>query len=159
ATSGFLPVQKLRVTEALNQAKNNKVIRCNRPYDASAGNWLHNALSEHRRLAFRAIIAAENPDGAEAVLLADDIDEQQPLMSVPHDCAVLRDPASLAAAMKEMLRFGSRILFIDPFYDPFNLRYKDTLRECLSLVGTLNPDAVCEIHYRFHKDKPTNEDL
>jgi hypothetical protein len=30
-----------------------------------------------------------------AILLADDIDELQPLMKVAHDCAVLRDPASL----------------------------------------------------------------
>jgi hypothetical protein len=149
----------LRVAEALNQAKKNKVVRCNRPYDANAGNWLHNALSEHRRLPFRAIVAAENPSGDEAILLADDIDELQPLMKVPHDCAVLRDPTSLSAAMNEMLRFGSRILFIDPFYAPFNARYKDTFRECLNIVRTLNPEAVCEIHYRFHKDKPMNDDL
>jgi len=47
-----------------------------------------------------------------------------------------------SAAMKEMLRFGSRILFIDPFYDPFNARYKDTFRECLNIVKTLNPDDL-----------------
>ena len=159
ATSGFAPVQKLQVTEALTQAKRNKVVRCNRPYDANAGNWLHNALSEHRRLPFRAIIAAENPSGDESILLAGDIDERQSLMNVRHDCAVLRDAASLSAAMKEMLRFGSRILFIDPFFDPFNVRYKNTFRECLSIVSTLNPNAVCEIHYRFHKDKPANDEL
>jgi hypothetical protein len=94
ATAGFLPVQKLRVVEALNQAKKNKVVRCNRPYDATAGNWLHNALSEHRRLPFHAIVAAENPGADEAVLLADDMDERQPLMNVAHDCAVPRDPAT-----------------------------------------------------------------
>ena len=65
-------------------------------------------------------------------------------MNVPHDGAVRRDAASLSTAMKEMLRFGSRILFIDPFYDPFNARYKDTFRECLNIVRTLNPDAVCK---------------
>jgi hypothetical protein len=58
-----------------------------------------------------------------------------------------------------MLRFGSRILFIDPFFDPFNARYKSTFRECLNIVRTLNPDAVCEIHYRYHRDKPTPDDL
>lgn len=58
-----------------------------------------------------------------------------------------------------MLRFGSRILFIDPFYDPFNASYKNTFRECFNIVSALNPDAVCEIHYRFHKDKPANDDL
>jgi hypothetical protein len=50
-------------------------------------------------------------------------------------------------------------LFIDPFYDPFNARYKDTIRECLNIVRTLNRTAACEIHYRFYKDKPANNRL
>jgi hypothetical protein len=33
------------------------------------------------------------------------------------------------------------------------------LRECLNIVSGENPDAVCEIHYRYHNNKPTNEDL
>jgi len=155
ATTGFLPVQKLRVTEALNQARKCKVVRCSRRYDGNAGNWLQNALSEQRRSPFHAIVAAENPGGEEVVLLADDIDEMHPLMNVPHDDAVPRDATSISAAMKEMLRFGSRILFVDPFFDPFNGRYKLTLRECLTIVSTLNPDAVCEIHYRDSDKTPT----
>ena len=119
ATSGLPPVQKKRIEEALNQARKSKVVRSGRPNDRGAGNWLYNALTENRRLPFRAIIAVENPGGDQAVLLADDLDELQPLMNVPHDCAVQRDAASLSAAMKEMLRFSSRILFVDPFYDPF----------------------------------------
>jgi hypothetical protein len=157
STSGFLPVQKLRVTEALNQATKNKVVRCNRAYDVNAGNWLYNALSEHRRSPFRAIVAAENPSGDQAVLLADDIDELQPLMNVPRDSAVPRDPGSLSAAMREILRFGSRILFVDPFYDPFNPRYKTTFRECFAIIRSLNPDALCEIHYR-NNNTPTHAD-
>jgi hypothetical protein len=159
ATSGFLPIQKARATELLRQAKKNKVVKCNRPYNANAGNWLYNALSEHRRLPFRAIVAAENPRHDEAVLLADEIDELHPLMNVSHDGAVPRDAASLSRALKAMLRFGSQILFIDPFYDPFNMRYKNTFRECLKIVRTENPEAVCEIHYRYHENKPANDDL
>ena len=62
--------------------------------------------------------------------------------------------------MKEMLRFSSRILFVDPFYDPFKADYKSTFRECLGIVSSLNPDAACEIHYRYHDDrKLTNDEL
>jgi hypothetical protein len=53
-------------------------------------------------------VAQSDWAGDQAVLLADDLDEQQPLMNVPHDCAVQRDAASLSAAMKEMLRFSCR---------------------------------------------------
>jgi hypothetical protein len=111
------------------------------------------------RLPFHAIIARENPSGDQAVLLADDLDELQPLMNVPHDCAVQRDAASLSAAMREMRRFSSRSLFVDPFYDPFNARYKSTFRECLGIVRSLNADAACEIHYRYHDHKPANDEI
>jgi hypothetical protein len=61
--------------------------------------------------------------------------------------------------MKEMLCFCSRILFVDPFYDPFNARYKSTFRECLGIIRSMNPDASCEIHYRYHDRKPAPDDL
>jgi hypothetical protein len=159
ATIGLPPLQRKRVEEALSQARKNKLVRTSRPYNREAGAWLHNALTEHQRLPFRAIIAMENPGGDQAVLLTDDLDEMQTLMNVPHDCAVRRDAASLAAAMKEMLRFCSRIVFVDPFYDAFNARYKSTFRECLGIVKSFNGDAVCEIHYRYHENKPAYEVL
>lgn len=159
ATAGLPPIQKKRIEEALNLARKSKVVRSRRPYDRDAGDWLHNALTEQQRNPFRAIIAGQKPDGSDVVLLAEDLDELHPLMSVPHDCAIVRDAPSLAAAMKEMLRFSSHILFVDPFFDPFNQRYKNTLRECLIIISGENPDAVCEIHYRYHDNKTTNEDL
>ena len=33
-----------------------------------------------------------------------------------------------------MLRFGSHIAFVDPFYDPFDVRYKNTFRACLDII-------------------------
>jgi hypothetical protein len=159
ATATFPDVQKKRVVEALNQARKNKVVRCHRPYDNIAEDWLENALTEHRRSPFRAIIALQNPGDEAVVLSANDLDELHPLMAVPHDCAIPRDAASLAAALKGLLRFGSNILFVDPFFDPYSARYKNTLRECFAIVKALNPRASCEIHYRYHENKPAPADI
>jgi hypothetical protein len=159
ATAGFTDIQKKRVEEALNQARKNKVVRCHRPYDPNAGDWLHNALTEHQRSPFRAIIALQNPAGEAVVLSTSDLDELNPLMAVPHDCAIARDAASIAAALKELLHFGANILFVDPFFDPYSARYKSTLRECLGIVKSLNPGAGCEIHYRHHDNKPSPADI
>ena len=153
ATIGLPDLQRKRVEEALNQARKNKIIRCGRPYNVNAGDWLNNALTEHGRLPFRAIIASENPNSDRAVIRAEELDERQPLMNVAHDCAVPRDAASLLAAMKELLRFSSRILFVDPFYDPYNARYQSTFRACLGMIKSLNPGAACEIHYRLSREK------
>src|SRR5262249_11776331 len=130
-----------------------------RPYDANAGNWLHNALSEHKRSPFRAIIAMQNLNGDAIVLAIDDLDELHPLMAVPRDRAVARDAVSIAGALKELLHFGNNILFVDPFFDPYSPKYKSTLRECLRIVKDLNLGAVVEIHYRYHDNKPSPADL
>ncbi len=159
AANGLSPIQKKRIEEALNQAKKNKVVRSQRPYDPQAGDWLHNALTEHARSPFRAIIAAENPTDSNAVLLADELDELLPLMLAPQDRAIRRDATAIASALRELLRHGSRILFIDPFYDPYRADYKSTLRECLLLVKAHNAAAICEIHYRHHPNKPGNAEI
>lgn len=159
AAPALKPMQKKRMEEALNQAKKSKVVRYGRPYDPNAGDWLANALLEHQRAPFRAIIAAHNPTANQVILIADDVDEAQPLMTVPTNCAIPRDAVSLAEAMTGMLRFSSRILFIDPFYRPFNENYKRTLRECLNRVKSLNPSTSCEIHYRYHDGNPAPVDL
>lgn len=159
AAGGLTDIQKKRVEEALNQAKKTKVVRSQRPYSPEAGNWLQNAIAEHGRAPFRAIVAGENPAGHGAVLLADDIDEMLPLMAVDQSCAVARDAPSIAAALQGLLKHSSQILFIDPFFSPFRTEYKSTFRECLAMVQALNPAAACEIHYRYHADKPTNTEL
>ena len=159
AADGLPPMQKKRMEEALVQARKNKVIRSRRPYDREAGDWLHNALTENQRCAFRAIIALANPTGDEFVLQAEELDELHPLMAVQQSCAIARDAASIGAAVKELLEYSSRILFVDPFFDPYSVRYKSTLRECLAIVKARNENAECEIHYRYHDDKPAPVDL
>ena len=62
-----------------------------------------------------------------------------------------RPPPPLAAAMALMLRSASIALFVDAYYDPFNTRYQNTLRECLKIIHAANPGAICQIH---HLDLP-----
>jgi hypothetical protein len=159
AAGGLSPMQKKRVEEALAQARKNKVVRSRRPYDREAGDWLHNALVENRRCPFRAIIALTNPTGDDFVLQADELDEIHPLMAIPQSCVVARDAVSIGAAVKELLQYSARILFVDPYFDPYSPRYKSTLRECLDIVKERNKGADCEIHYRYHDNKPSPVDL
>lgn len=159
STGSLPPMQKKRIEVALNQAKKNKIVRFDRPYDDSTEGWLENALTEHLRKPFHAIIAAANPKSLEAVVSTDDLDEYHALMVIPHECAVPRDVDSISAALQNLLHFGSRIVFVDPFFDPYNARYKRLLFRCMSIVRDLNSNAVCEVHYRYKDGKPTNVEL
>jgi hypothetical protein len=75
------PADKLRMIEKLNEAKRTKVIKSSRAYDRSAGDWLYNAFKQHAILPFHAIIATQNPNASQGVLLVEDLDEQHPLMA------------------------------------------------------------------------------
>jgi hypothetical protein len=158
AASGFSPTQRTRLEILLKEARGTKVIRTGRPYDQNV-EWLPNALTEHQRLPFQAIIARENGAGSDAVLLAAEMDEQHPRMVIANPVSVPRDAASIATALSALLEHGSNILVIDPFFNPFNARYKSALRECLLVVKAQNPTAVCEIHYRYHANAPSPADI
>lgn len=154
AANALAPTQKARLEILLRKARGTKVIRTGRPYDHNR-EWLPNALAEHQRLPFRAIIARENGAGSDVVLVADEMDEEHPLMLVPSSAAIPREAAPIAAALSALLAHASTILVVDPFYNPFNHRYKSALRACLRVVKDQNPTAVCEIHYRYHPDAPS----
>ncbi|PYE22960.1 hypothetical protein C8J32_10910 [Rhizobium sp. PP-CC-3A-592] len=155
--AGVSDIRMASIIERLKNAKST-VVDFGRPYDAEKS-WLDNALTEHERAPFHAIIAQQNPGGNAAVLLAADVDEQQMHMAVAHDRAVSRESESIAVALSGFLRCSARILFVDPFFDPYNARYKNTLRACLAFVQADNPGAACEIHFRYHDNKPTTVEL
>lgn len=159
AAGGLSDLQKKRVEEALNAAKKNKVVRTGRPYNPDLGGWLDNALAEHGREPFHAIIAAANPGGEACVVRSDEVDDRHALMACARERAVPRDVESLAAALQGMLRFGARVVFVDPFFDPYKALHKRVFLRLLTIVKDLNPRAECEIHYRYHANKPDNADL
>lgn len=153
-------VPDIRLASIVERLRNAKlaVVDLGRPYDFEKS-WIDNALTEHHRAPFRAIIAQNNPSGNAAVLPMTDVNELQPLMAAATDRAVSRQGELIAEALSGFLRTSTRILFVDPFFDPYNARYRRTLRACLAVVKVDNPGAVCEIHYRYHDNKPTNAEL
>lgn len=155
--AGIPDIRMASIIERLRSVKSAVVDR-ERPY-THGQSWIDNAVAEHQRMSFHAIIAQQTRAGNEFVLSAADIDDQQPLMEACQDRSVLRESGAIAEALSAFLRSGSRIMFVDPFFDPYNARYKSTLRACLSVIKAYNPRAFCEIHYRHHENKPTNAEL
>jgi hypothetical protein len=158
STSGMPDLEKKRLVELLVSAKK-RLVKSGRPYDPNAGDWLFNAVTEHARLPFDGIIARENPGKVPDVLVVDELDEHSASMVVATSAAVPRDSVAISKALSMLLTHGSRIAFVDPFFDLFNQRYKDTLRDCLIVASARNATAICEIHYRYHDNKVTPSDI
>jgi hypothetical protein len=115
-------VPDVRMASIIERLRNAKlaVVDSGRSYD-SERSWIDNALTEHHRAPFHAIIAQQNPGGNTAVLPVADLDEHQPLMMVSQDRAVSRETESITEALSGFLRFSTRILFVDPFLTPTTL--------------------------------------
>lgn len=146
--------RKTRMIEMLRAAKGRQIVRFNRPYDPSIGGWLDNALAQHELNPFHAIIAEGNPSEQEAVLVAAEVDGDHPLMRSSHTRLVPRVGRDLAGAMAPMLVAARKLLFVDRYFDVQNVRYQDTLRECLE-VAYSGGTTQCEVHFCEHDRRPS----
>ena len=159
AANSLSPIQRKMVEEALNQAKKNKVVRNGRTFDPAIGSWLDNTLAQHKLKPFHAIISSQVPKDEASALSIDTLDESAPLMKVPRESDIPRDIKSITTALLGLLQFGSRLVFVDPYFDPFNPRQRKLFREILSLVRKINPSAVCEFHYRNDTKKRLSNEI
>jgi hypothetical protein len=150
-------VERKRITVGLERARH-YVIDARRPYNSRIGDWLENAVTEHARLPFHAIIARRNPKRAECVLTAQDIDGAHRLFVTERDCKVARSATSLALIAAPLLIYSKRILFVDGYYDPSDRRYQKALKAYLATaVKKGSADKSVEFHFADHQRKPTSE--
>ncbi|MBR0878554.1 hypothetical protein JQ608_15440 [Bradyrhizobium liaoningense] len=155
--SGMGDVRLKSLVSRLQQAKTTALISSRRNYDPSIGDWLENALLQQVQ-PFHAIIASENRGNRAYVLVADEIDETDPLMVAPNNWEVPRVGADLASAMAPLLRSSKDVLFIDRYFDIQNARYTETLKASLAIISASGIDGVqCEIHYGEHDKRPPLE--
>jgi hypothetical protein len=158
ASAAMRPLERKRLEESLNRAKQFKVLRSGRPYDPALGDWLTNAVAQHAVAPFHAIIAEENPAALGYVLGIEEADETHPLMVSPHTWEVERVGTALAMAMGPLLRSARTVLFVDRFFDIREPRYKETLKACLDLLAAAGGHNVrCEIHVCDHPSRPPAE--
>lgn len=92
--------------------------------------WLQNAIAEHERAPFHAVLARSNPARHASVLVADDVDHDTELWADPPGTAA-RTAGDMARAVGSMLRMAKRIVFVDPHFAPHRPRFRSVLEACL----------------------------
>jgi hypothetical protein len=94
--------------------------------------WLDNAVEEHERIPFHAIVARSNPSAHPKVLVADTLDERPALWNKPHGMLVSRTADGISDSVRDMLRAACKIVFVDPYFSPSPDRgYVEVLAACL----------------------------
>jgi hypothetical protein len=116
---------------------------------------IENAVAEHARFPFHAIIAKTNPQNAGQVLTVEEIDAAHNLFAVERDTKVDRVADALAGIAAPLLVHSKTILFVDGYYDPSDRRYQRALRAYLQMVAKSgSAEKTCEIHFVDHQRKP-----
>ncbi len=146
-------IDRKRVEERLSRLDDRMMTRIH-DWDA-ARDWLSNAETEHATRPFHAIVAGANPRGNEAILLADDLDEETPRWHVSRAIVVPRQAVDLANALSPLLRVARVIVLIDPHFDPYRERARATLAEFLARARLREngiPIERVEFHTRFDEN-------
>ena len=95
--------------------------------------WWENAVVEHKRLPFHAILARVNPTRDSAILVADELDESTRRWNPPRSIRVPRRADDIGQAVGGLLRTATDIVFVDPYFDPYSPGHVNVLAACLRI--------------------------
>ena len=139
----------LRIIESLENA-DAIFVKKGRPWD-KAKNWLENAIVEHARLPFHAVLSNQESDGNDFVLNFPELDPLAPPLAwaVISSVSICRTATEMAACIKVMLARCSFVRFVDPYYDPQTRRFNQPLKEFLKAIQTRSSSSdlpIVEYH-------------
>jgi hypothetical protein len=143
ACSDCKDIERLRIEQRLADI-DEKLFKCGAPFDPAVP-WFVNA--EANRSAFCAVISSANPNRHDNVLVADDIQRNDPHWNVPREKPIERNAAAMADCTAKLLAHAREILFVDPHFDPAKSRYRNTLKAFLEKVP--DPAKVKRIEYHL----------
>ena len=120
--------------------------------------WFRNAVANQAALspAFHAILSTQNPDDHPDVVLEEDIEESHPMLDVPREAPVLRQPEELVAHIGTLVRNSRELLLIDPHFDPLEYRWRPVVKACIGLAAeSFCDDPSVTIHTLDADKKPS----
>src|SRR5205807_3735380 len=110
------PMEKKKIVEGLIRLKPALYPR-HHEWNKEKG-WLENAIAEHMKRSFCAIIAQENPNSVATVICEADLDEAEPRWQAERQRHIERTATDMAACAELLLRNAQAILFVDPYFSP-----------------------------------------
>jgi hypothetical protein len=154
ATIGFKPVQRSYVEECLRRL----VLMSRNGEWNDELNWLENAIEEHSKRSFHAIISNINPNNHSHVLINEEIHDGQPLMQASRSVQIKRTSQEMALCVKNLFYSSKQIMFIDPHFSKANNRHFRPLGEFLKLIEEArNLRGVSVNWLEYHTDNKTDE--
>ena len=123
-------IEKKRIEEKLS-AIELKMIVPERDFDGNQP-WLNNAEASHAQKPFHAIIAIENPRGHGHIMLADHVEEANPLWKITREECIPKTADELIRCAGMLLEQSEEILLVDQHFNPQNPNYSGPLARFLA---------------------------
>ncbi|OGR05371.1 MAG: hypothetical protein A2511_05215, partial [Deltaproteobacteria bacterium RIFOXYD12_FULL_50_9] len=147
-------MDRKRLEELLSRLKETMVKRKDCCWDDEKKSWIENALQEHSRHPFHAIITRNNPETRPEILAESKLTGNgSNKWDIPHGRIVPRKAPEMTAAIEMMLSRCRWIKFIDPHISPSRPDYKTSLQAFLTILANerpVGPPAAVEIHTGLH---------
>ena len=106
------PVRAASICETIRQGKN-RFIPSRRDYNPNEP-WVANATEQMNKKPFHAIVAAANPANHRSVLVAGELDRQDPRYKIDGSNKVPRTAEALAECAALLVKESEEILMVDP---------------------------------------------
>lgn len=151
AFAGGSDMDKTRLTELLVRLGETMVKRKDITWDENS-TWLENAVREHGRYPFSAILARNNIKNISGILCEADLDDSSPEYS-SHGKSVRRNVPEMVEAVKSILLCCRWVKFVDPYISPSRPDYRPSLEAFLKILAGERPVGLpssIEIHTGLH---------
>lgn len=147
ATAG--DIKRKRIEELLTRLSEPQVSRPGYVWDDAHG-WLENAKMENERSPFHVILSRNILRSQPNVLYMDDIldniGDPPETWSAPASIIVQRTAASMADAIRPMLRCAKQIVFVDPYFRANQQKYRNPLNLFFQSIRNEPPPDLLELH-------------
>jgi hypothetical protein len=145
-------MQHQKITDELEK---NIFIKSNQRFDSSNCDWLNNAI--HNITVFRAIIAYDNLEICDKVLIASELIPDDFLWKVEFTDIIPSTPDELCKCVEKLLQESSEILFIDPYFfrrdkAKDRLRWLTTLEKFIAVVNK-KEDTFLQYHLEISDEE------
>ncbi|HPD57619.1 MAG TPA: hypothetical protein PLG94_16750 [Smithellaceae bacterium] len=137
--------EKKRLVEILAHLKENMVKRKDCIREDIDKSWLENALLEHNRYPFQAILAKNNPENHTQIICEEDVGSSSCNgWNISSGVIVKRNAADMAAAVEKMLSLCRWVKFIDPYIARGRDSFKESLNSFLKILANDRPVGTPE---------------
>jgi hypothetical protein len=143
AVSHLSVLDRKRIEEGLTRI-DEKMKRRRGEWD-NKGEWITNAIAEHSKRPFHAIIASANPASIPFVLDVESLNGGQGLWKVTRSLVVRRVAEDIARCVRPFIDVSKHILLVDPYFSPEEIEYRKPLQLILEAIS-VGDGKVFEVH-------------